>query len=450
MPYSESGAGGAAGSVVIGNPVTGGAANEVLYEDSSQNLAGSTQFKFIPASGLQVSDAGATTNITIGSAASVATNSTAGTSIVIGGAATAGNVAGQTVVGNSADCTTALGTAIGSDAQVTGANGIAVGAQANSSTSGSIAIGVTATAAGASSTVLGTSAVGGTGGNSVVIGNGAVNTSNVSGAVLIGQGAAIGVAGNDVVGIGRAAIPSGGTNVVIGSSCSSGGFAGVVVLAGSGGLATANNQFVCGGSTPINNVYFGKGVTSATATAATINGTGGTGADNAGAALNIAGGISTGNAIPGVVKVQGTASARGASSSTAGTLVDRLVTGVVRSIANNTATTIVSATNANNTALNFKISYGVEVFNGTDMQYETGTIVASLNNKAGTQTQNTVVKFGNQQGMTAGTLTVTWTITAANPALIQVNANSSLTPSTGYPTITCNVENLTQQAFTLP
>lgn len=38
--------GGAAGSIVIGNPVTGGGANRVLYEDGSQNLAAASNFTF--------------------------------------------------------------------------------------------------------------------------------------------------------------------------------------------------------------------------------------------------------------------------------------------------------------------------------------------------------------------------------------------------------------------
>jgi hypothetical protein len=67
--------------------------------------------------------------------------------------------------------------------------------------------------------------------------------------------------------------------------------------------------------------------------------------------------------------------------------------------------------------------------------------------KGGTVSGNTATKFGNVQPTpTAGTLAVTWTITAANPAVLTLNANSSLTPSAGYPRVTFSLENLTQQA----
>ena len=49
-------------------------------------------------------------------------------------------------------------------------------------------------------------------------------------------------------------------------------------------------------------------------------------------------------------------------------------------------------------------------------------------NKAGDRGQQ-YVKFGNQQAATAGMLTVNWTITAVNSAVLTINANSSLTPT---------------------
>jgi hypothetical protein len=95
------------------------------------------------------------------------------------------------------------------------------------------------------------------------------------------------------------------------------------------------------------------------------------------------------------------------------------------------------------------VHYVVEVTDGTDYQYEAGVISYGVTNKGGTIANNTTTKAVNQQAATAGTLTVTWTITAANPALIQVNANSSLTPSTGYPRVTFVLENLSQQAVSI-
>jgi hypothetical protein len=175
----------------------------------------------------------------------------------------------------------------------------------------------------------------------------------------------------------------------------------------------------------------------------------GTDSNQAAQGLVLAAGIPTGNANPLPVIIR-TAAPRGASGTAASTAVDRVVSGITRTVANNTATTIVSATNASNTVLNFILSYGVEVFDGTNLQYEQGKVSCGVINKAGAWSANTCVKFGNQQGLGSGTLTVTWTITGANPALIQVNANSSLTPSAGYPTVTVNSENLSQQAATFP
>lgn len=119
-----------------------------------------------------------------------------------------------------------------------------------------------------------------------------------------------------------------------------------------------------------------------------------------------------------------------------------------KSLTNNSATAIVNCVLASNTAVAGVVRYSVEVFDGTDVQIEEGVISYHATNKAGAIANNTVVKFGNQQAMTSGTLTCTWTITAANPAVLTLNANSSLTPSAGYPRVTYTLDNLTQQAVT--
>lgn len=121
------------------------------------------------------------------------------------------------------------------------------------------------------------------------------------------------------------------------------------------------------------------------------------------------------------------------------TFVDR------KSLTNNSAINIISAVIANNTVIAGNIRYAIEVTDGTDMQVEEGIISYHATNKAGAIANNTVVKSSNQQAMTAGTLTATFAISAANPALISVNANSSLTPSAGYPRISYVVDNLTSQ-----
>lgn len=116
-------------------------------------------------------------------------------------------------------------------------------------------------------------------------------------------------------------------------------------------------------------------------------------------------------------------------------------------LTNNTVTAIVNVTNASGSVAAGKVHYAVQVTNGTDYQIEEGIATFHVTNKAGTIANNTTVKFGNQQATTSGTLTVTWTITAASPAVLSVNANSSLTPSSGYPLLTWWIDNLTSQVM---
>ncbi|MCP4856266.1 MAG: hypothetical protein GY903_17430 [Fuerstiella sp.] len=86
---------------------------------------------------------------------------------------------------------------------------------------------------------------------------------------------------------------------------------------------TGSNQFVSGSNLyPITDLFFGKGVTNATPTAYTINGTGGSGTDIAGADVNIAGGIGTGTGAGGSVELK--TAAAGSSGSTANTLTTRM------------------------------------------------------------------------------------------------------------------------------
>jgi hypothetical protein len=148
------------------------------------------------------------------------------------------------------------------------------------------------------------------------------------------------------------------------------------------------------------------------------------------------------------VQIQGytTATSTGTSNNTA---VDREIVGGFKALTNNSATSIMNVTIANNTVAAGTLRYAVEVTDGTDFQVEEGFIACHATNKAGTVANNTCLKSGNQQATTSGTLTVTFTITAANPAVIQVNANSSLTVSTGYPRLTYNYDQLTQQAVAM-
>lgn len=168
--------------------------------------------------------------------------------------------------------------------------------------------------------------------------------------------------------------------------------------------------------------------------------------NTAGATLALIGSLGTSQGVPGRIDLQGGALIA-ASGTVQQTPVSRLVVGASKVLTNNTVITLVNVTDASNTVAAGILEYSIEVFNGTDLQVEEGIISFHVTNKGGTIANNTVVKSSNQQAMTSGTLTVTFAISAANPALLSVNANSSLTPSTGYPRIVYALKNLTQQAM---
>jgi hypothetical protein len=178
----------------------------------------------------------------------------------------------------------------------------------------------------------------------------------------------------------------------------------------------------------------------------------------AGATWTLIGSLGTSQGAPGAIDLQ-TGGLISASGTTQQTAVSRTVLGASKVLTNNTVTTVVNVTDANNTVASGFVDYTVEVFNGTDLQYESGSFTYGVTNKGGTIANNTITQAGaSGVGVTAnypvnkttsGTLVVTWAISAANPALLSVNANSSLTPSTGYPRVTYTIRNLTQQAIAI-
>lgn len=170
--------------------------------------------------------------------------------------------------------------------------------------------------------------------------------------------------------------------------------------------------------------------------------------NTAGATWTLRASLGTGNAAPG--RHSFTA---GAISETSGTTqqtaVSRMELGATKVLTNNSATTIVNVTNASNTNAGGVLDYCVEVFDATELQYECGMVTYGVTNKGGVWSGNTATKFGNHQNATSGTLTVTFAISGANPALLSVNANSSLSPSSGFPRITYSLRNLGQQAIAI-
>ena len=192
------------------------------------------------------------------------------------------------------------------------------------------------------------------------------------------------------------------------------------------------------------NVAFGN-TDAASPVAQTLSVQGGTGTNVAGATWTLRGSLGTSQGAPGRIHLTGGAMIA-ASGTTQQTAVDRIISGATKVLTNNSAVTLVNITNASDTNAGGVIDYCVDVTDGTDQQYECGMVTYGVSNKGGVWSGNTATKFGNHQNATSGTLTVTFAISGANPALLSVNANSSLTPSTGFPRIVYSLRNLTNQA----
>lgn len=144
-----------------------------------------------------------------------------------------------------------------------------------------------------------------------------------SGSSAAGSATAVGrlaSATTNAVAIGLSSVADATNSLAIGHSANVGGFASYCI--GRASTATAANQCVIGSdSTAITNVFFGRGVVSATTTAVTINGTGGSGTDIAGGNLTIAGGRCTGAGTEG--KIIFSTAATGSTGTTLRSLTQR-------------------------------------------------------------------------------------------------------------------------------
>jgi len=184
-----------------------------------------------------------------------------------------------------------------------------IGATSIASATDSIAIGVGATASAVGSQAWGTNAIA-SGGGAIALGDGAAATFSSSiaigsstsvsgnGAIAIGDGGSTAAAGAVALGNGTQALAT--DSIAIGNSAIANNIGSIVI--GRDTTDTAAHQFVAGSDTrSINNVYFGRGVSSATPSSYAINGTGGLGTDIAGGDLNLAGGASTGAGLGGSI-----------------------------------------------------------------------------------------------------------------------------------------------------
>jgi hypothetical protein len=170
------------------------------------------------------------------------------------------------------------------------------------------------------------------------------------------------------------------------------------------------------------------------------------GTDLAGGDLILKPGISTGTGGSNLrLQTYTRALSTGTSDNTA---TDRIIVTSPKSITDGSATTLVSLTIAAGSTVGGILQYTIEVTDGTDYQVETGQVFVSGYNKGGVFGV-TATEANSQQNVSSGTLSTTWAISSANPAVVSINADTSLTASTGYPRITYTYKNLTQQAVTI-
>ncbi|HRB54025.1 MAG TPA: hypothetical protein PLD87_10145 [Bacteroidia bacterium] len=227
---------------------------------------------------------------------------------------------------------------------------------------------------------------------------------------------------------------SGQYNLVLGRSAgfySTGGISGSISLNSTQGC-TASNQMVIGSNVDgVNNsitqVYIGAGVTNTTAPNVTINATGGSGTNNAGANITIAGGKSTGTAAGGYVK--STTSVKGASGTTQQSNTDRnVIVGKYVDITESAATTFGTlALTTSGTTSGGEVMYTIEANDGTDYQSLTGVLKYDVVNKAGTLTVTYSDVQNGAGACSAGTLTATVTAAVSGTSIqFQANAVSSL------------------------
>jgi hypothetical protein len=252
------------------------------------------------------------------------------------------------------------------------------------------------------------------------------------------------------------------------------------------------------------NAYFGNGRVSATPESYVLNGTGGFGTDVAGASFGLAAGRPTGAANPGTISfafarpgtsggslqslseqfemsygsdqlaltaklktsttnAQDAVSVRGkwsdnthatrtayasvATVSKASALVDRLIVGAKKTLTDNTTTSIFEIAVPTLKGASGMIEATIFVATASEVQVRSTVVRYSAVNKAGTYTTE-IVEVSSALSASTGTLDDTWTIlNGTDKVTIQLNANSSLTPTEMYVTFT--LKNNSEQAITL-
>lgn len=170
------------------------------------------------------------------------------------------------------------------------------------------------------------------------------------------------------------------------------------------------------------------------------------GGNQAAGSFFVAAPISMGLGKPGYLRWR--AGAQGtASGTTPHTQVDREIINGTLGLTDNTAATLAVFTLASNSGSGGLIDYLVEASDGTDIQTESGQVIFSFVNKAGSYITG-ITAHDTQNTVSSGTLTTTWDITTgASLVNVRVNADTSLSPTVLR--ITYKLQNLGQQAVAI-
>jgi hypothetical protein len=152
----------------------------------------------------------------------------------------------------------------------------------------------------------------------------------------------------------------------------------------------------------------------------------------------LATGLSTGTG-NGKVRVQAPSKAT-ATGTSDNVLTDRIVVTGAKAVTNNSNTSVVDIGIAASQMAGGTVSFNCESTDATNFQATAGQINFAGVNKAATMTCSAAVTGTNATAASSGTLAVTATATTGTALChVQVNCNSSLTPSSGYPRITYTV-----------
>lgn len=171
--------------------------------------------------------------------------------------------------------------------------------------------------------------------------------------------------------------------------------------------------------------------------------------NKAGGALILAPGLSTGTG-GSMVRIQGTTIATSSGTSD-NSLVDRLVVTSPKVLTDGTATSLFNIALPSSTMCSGSLLFSIEATDGTDYQTRGGEMHFSAANKGGIFTTGTSHTPSNDAtAISAGTLIPTWGMASTTDVItLQLNADTSLTSSTGFPRIIYTIFSNCVQAITI-